>query len=119
MKKRKSELLDDEIGEYSQAANNQVSNQDEHHTAPNQGILEGFDHLIFLVFFILNTRLIVSNSFNHQTFIIFRKAFGRKRTIGKENADNDGPDARKETEYQKQKLPVFNRAICEMGDTKA
>jgi hypothetical protein len=61
----------------------------------------------------------VANTFDHQTFVILGKTFGRERTIWKENANNGGPEACKETEHQKQKLPIFDWAVREMGDAKA
>lgn len=76
LKKCKSKLLDDEVGKYPQAANNQVRNKNQHNTAPNQWILNSFKHLILLVFFVLDASLIVPHSLNHQALLILGKALG-------------------------------------------
>ena len=59
---------------------------------PSLGIQEGFNHLLPLECFVLNSGLISSNAVDGNSFLTLGDEFGRDRVVWQEYANNSRPD---------------------------
>lgn len=94
-------MADDEIGEDSKTANDQIRNHDERDAAPYERISEGFLDLVHLVLLILDAGLVVTNALNKEALLIFRVAFGRHGTVREKVPNHKRPCTCNEAEDKK------------------
>lgn len=93
LQETEAELDDDEVGEYTEATNDEVGYSDKQNAAPNKRVLESLNNLVPLVLSVLDTSLIFSHPLNHQPFILLAEAFCSQGAVGQKGGDEEGPDA--------------------------
>jgi hypothetical protein len=118
LQERESKLADNEVGEDTETADDQIRHRDERDAAPHEGICEGFLDLINLVLLVLDAGLIVTNALDEETLLILCVAFGCHRAIREEIANDKGPHTGSETKNKEEKLPVLDGTVREMRDTE-
>lgn len=111
-------MTNDEVGEDSKAANDQIGHSDERDAAPYKRISEGFLGLVHLVHLVLDAGLVMTNALNKEALLIFRVAFRRHGTVREKVANHERPCTCKETENEKKQLPVLDGSTCEVRNTK-
>jgi hypothetical protein len=72
----------DQVREDAEAADYEVRNSDEADTALDKGAVDGFDDLILFVFFVLDTCLVVADTFDHQSLFFVAEALAFHGRVG-------------------------------------
>lgn len=100
-----SKTLDDDVGEDTQAADDQGAAYLEKDVAPGERVFQCFDKLVLFVDLVLDTRLVGTHALDHEALVLLRVTLCLHRAVGEDEGHDHRPSARGESQDEEEELP--------------